>query len=392
MARPRSRIVLLWLCGVLAAAQLGKFSALAPALRDRFALDLPSAGLLISLLEVGGALLGFAAGMALPVIGARRALLTGLFLLTVTTGIEAAAATTTILFAARGVEGFGYLLVVIAAPTIILTAAAPGRERDAAMVLWSTFVPVGSGLGSIATGLVAGPLGTAGAVLLWAFAALAMIAAVAPYPAPDLGPRRAVLPAPAAWLLCAGFGCYTLFLCAVAGLMPSFLHDRRGVGIPQAGVIAGAVALSALPGSFLALLAIRSYAARPGRLMIVAGAALVIAAALSLLIFRADNAAVTASSAAAMLLLASIARAVIFARLPGFSGGDGAGDPRVASAQGLLTQFGALGALLGPPLGAASVRLWSWPTLGTIVAIVVLVRLSLMIGAERLHGMRHHRH
>jgi len=105
MPHPRIRTVLLWLCGVLAAAQLGKFSALAPALQARFGLDLPSLGLLISLLEVGGAAFGFVAGRALPRHGIDRALLSGLFLLVIATVIEATARTTPILFAARSVEG-----------------------------------------------------------------------------------------------------------------------------------------------------------------------------------------------------------------------------------------------------------------------------------------------
>ena len=71
-------------------------------LSSRFDLDLPEAGLLVSLVEVGGASLGFVAGMALAMIGAGRALVSGLVLLAVTTVIEAVAGHTSILFAARG--------------------------------------------------------------------------------------------------------------------------------------------------------------------------------------------------------------------------------------------------------------------------------------------------
>lgn len=388
MPHPRIRIVLLWLCGVLAAAQLGKFSALAPALQARFALDLSSLGLLISLLEVGGAAFGFVAGSALPRLGIRRALLGGLLLLVITTVIEATARTASVLFAARSVEGLAYLLVVVAAPTMIVAATSAGREREGAMVLWSTFVPVGSGLGSIVTGLLATAFGTTMAMLVWAFAALVLIAAVAAIPASDPAPRRATLPAPAAWLLSMGFGCYTLFLCAVTGLMPTFLHDRHGLDTAEGSVIAGAIALSALPGSLLALGAIRMLAARARHLLLLVATALVIASALSLLIFRVNSPILVALSAAAMLLLAGMALAVVFAWLPDFSGAHAAGDARIASAQGLLTQFGALGALLGPPLGAASVEVWSWSALGSIVATIVLVLLALIAGAHGLHQPR----
>lgn len=65
MQRRLPAIIFLCLTGVLATAQLAKFSTIAPLLRDRFDLSLPEAGLLISLLEVGGDLFGFVAGMAL---------------------------------------------------------------------------------------------------------------------------------------------------------------------------------------------------------------------------------------------------------------------------------------------------------------------------------------
>lgn len=82
--------------------------------------------------------------------------------------------------------------------------------------------------------------------------------------------------------------------------MPTFLHDRHGLGIVQASVIAGTVALSA----------------------------------------------------AIVLLLAGMACAAIFARLSAFSGGDGAGDPRIAFAQGLLW--------IGVPFARRSTARRSW--------------------------------
>ncbi len=385
MSGSQAKIMTFWLCGVLAAAQLGKVAALAPALGDRFRLGLPAAGLLISLLEVGGALLGFVAGLLLPAIGARRALRAGLALLAAMTVAEASATAAPLLFVARSLEGLGYLLVVVAAPTMIVAAAAPGRERDGAMVLWSTFVPVGSGLGNIVTGLTAAVFGTSGALLAWAVPAVVLLVWLQRHPVSNPASRRIALPAPAAWLLAVGFGCYTLSLCAVTGLMPIFLHDRQGVGLTAGGIVAGLVALSALPGSFLALAVVRSFADRPARLTRLVCAALVAAFPLAALIFWIDGATAVALIAATVLMLAGLARAVIFSRLPEASGGEGTGDARIAAAQGLLTQFGALGALLGPPLGAATVDRWSWPALGMIVAGGVLLLLLLIAGADRLH-------
>ena len=56
-------IILLWFIGVLAAAQLGKMAALMPAIRADLGLSLSSAGLMVSLIEAGGASLGAIAGI-----------------------------------------------------------------------------------------------------------------------------------------------------------------------------------------------------------------------------------------------------------------------------------------------------------------------------------------
>ena len=120
-----SRIVGLWLVGVLAAAQLAKMSSLAPILRESYGLTLPQTGLLISLLEVGGGLFGFVAGLALGRVGTRRFLLAGLGMLAASGMLEGIAVNAPLLFSARAIEGIGYLLVVTAAPTMSLGLESP---------------------------------------------------------------------------------------------------------------------------------------------------------------------------------------------------------------------------------------------------------------------------
>ena len=221
-------IIFLWLVGVLAAAQLAKFSTIAPLLRDRFDLSLPATGLLISLLEVGGGLFGFVAGLALGWINCRRSLLAGAAILTASSLSEALASDPTILFGARAVEGIGYLLVVIAAPTAI-AAIADDRNRARALALWSSFVPVGIAVGSGVSSMGVAPLGAQGLIVLWA---VLLAAAILPIlrlhlPANDSVRHRIVLPAPAAWMSTFAFGVYTLFLCALTMLLPTFLIEER---------------------------------------------------------------------------------------------------------------------------------------------------------------------
>jgi sugar phosphate permease len=105
MTRPSSSVVVLWLSGVLAAAQLGKFTAMAPGLRADFGLSLPELGWLISLLEIGGALFGFAAGVVLGRVGARRMMVVGLVLLAATGIAEAASRRSDRFFLPVGAKG-----------------------------------------------------------------------------------------------------------------------------------------------------------------------------------------------------------------------------------------------------------------------------------------------
>jgi len=71
-------ILVYYLCGVLAAAQLGKFAALAPRISQDLALGLAAMAALTSLLEVCGAVFGGVAGRLLPRLGLRRGLLLAL--------------------------------------------------------------------------------------------------------------------------------------------------------------------------------------------------------------------------------------------------------------------------------------------------------------------------
>jgi MFS family permease len=267
MTRPWPTIIALWLLGVLAAAQLAKISIIAPLLQSRFGLSLPQTGLLISLLEVGGAMLGFVAGLALGRIGLRRCLLTGLILLTVSGLVEAMAPDIGALFVARALEGIAYLLVVIAAPTAIAMVAGD-RERGAALALWSSFFAIGVALGGALTSLTVDRLGTGGVMGGWA-ALLALAGLVAGrLPIRDVTTDKAQtrsMPRPAAWFATLAFGIYTFFGCALTLLLPTYLIRVAGASVTQAGLVTSIASMSTLPGCVLAVLLTRRGPCGPGR-------------------------------------------------------------------------------------------------------------------------------
>lgn len=384
MVRRWSTIVLLWLLGVLAAAQLAKMATIAPLLRDRFALSLPETGLLISLLEVGGGLFGFAAGLALGRIGCRRSLLGGMLMLAAMSAIEGIASTAGLLFAARAAEGIGYLLVVIAAPTAIV-AVASDADRPRALALWSCFVPVGVAAGGAVTSVAAGLLAPGGVMLLWA--ALLGVAALAAFRVPLGGGSRGpiALPAPGAWMATFAFGLYTLFVCALTMLLPTFLIEERGATVAAAGLVTALASLSALPASVIAMIAARSGTLCSRRLITVATPSLIATALLAPFVFAGGESLLVAGTIAVLAIaLSGLVSPMMFARLPVLAGARAPHDPRIATANGLLTQFGAGGALIGPPLGGWVVGLWGWPALGLAIAAMAIAMLIATIWAERI--------
>lgn len=376
-------ILALWLVGVLAAAQLAKVSSIAPLLRARFGLSLPATGLLISLLEVGGGLFGFVAGLALNRIGCRRSLIAGMTLLTAASVFEAIATGPHLWFAARATEGIGYLLAVIAAPTAIV-AIATDRDRGRALALWSCFVPVGVAVGGMLTGLVVGQFGVATILWLWAGLLGATTLAVFKLPVVLATGRRIVLPALAAWISTFAFGMYTLFVCALTMLLPTFLVEQRGASVAAAGLIAGVASLSALPGTMFAIVTLRGTRLSRSRLVLVATPALIATALVSALAFRPGlNLATSGALALLAIMLSGLVAPLVFARLPDQAGAQHPHDPRIATANGLLTQFGAGGALIGPPLGGLIARTWGWEVLGFAIGAMALAMLATTALAER---------
>lgn len=379
------RILTLWMSGILAAAQFARLSVLAPQLQAQLSLTLSQVGWLISLLEVGGASLGFVAGLLLAVINLRRALLTGLGILSVTGFVQAFASNVTVLFATRAVEGIGYLLVVIAAPTAI-AGVASDLIRPRALALWSTFVPVGIAVGAGITGALLCVVESRTAMLIWSFSIALAAALVARMPMPPTTRHRVELPAPAAWMSTFGFGLYTVFISALTMLLPSFLIERTGADTGMAALVAALASLGALPATGGAILWMHRHALDRRRSAIISMMSVATAMPFVLALYRLDNPGLVISATLAVLavVVSGLVPPITFARLPRLAGAITSEDPKIATANGLITQFGAGGALIGPPLAGLIVGRWSWSALGlagcgllAAIAIVTVLAESL---------------
>ena len=358
------RIALLYGCGVLAAAQIGKLAALAPSMQRELALGLSTMAMLVALIEAGGALFATRAGHVASRFGLGRSLLAAVALLCAANLGEAFAHGAAALFAWRLVEAVGYVGVVVTAPVLIATFA--GAQRAPALLaLWSTFVPVGLALGTWGLGWLADVSGWRVAVLASGAAAGACALALWASRSSD---ARGIVLAPAAdakpplgssaWCLAIAFSGFAALGVGVLALLPTVLVDQ-GLPVAAAARWTAWASLAAVPGSVL----IASIVRWPATHRPTAAASLLASGLLIWAVFGAGLPAHTMGLAAVLLNVAlGIFGGLAFALLPQVAGD----APRAARAYGVLAQLGASGSLAGPPLLAFSAEHAGWRVAATV--------------------------
>ena len=376
---PWGRLVLVCAAGVPAAIALGKVGVVGPLLRPDLGLSLPQLGLAVSAITVVAALLGTPAGLWTAGNGPRRTLLAGLAVMTVAAAGGAAAWGLGALLAARLLEGVGFLMVVVAAPDLLVRLSR-GTDRAAALALWGTVIPVGLAAGGVAGGVLAPALGWRGwlglTAVLPALAALAVAAAIPPDPPRRDGARPPLRlsglggTAP----LAGGFCGLCLVGIAVVSLLPTFLVGERGSGLGTAGAATAVVAFASVPGSLAAGWLLR----RGAGLRPLSATALAMPLA-ALPAFRGGGALTVAVAAAAAIMLANgVAVAAAFAAVP-----EVVSDPgQIALAIGVMTQLGSTGTLLGAPLFGAVVAAADWSAFAPLLLVVTLPTLGLLLVAS----------
>jgi MFS family permease len=359
-------IFLYYLCGVFAAAQLGKLAALAPLISRDLQLGLAAMAALTSLLEVCGALLGGAAGRGLPRLGLRLALTLAVLALAGGAFVAAFAPTAWVLAVARLLESLGYLAIVVAAPVLIARTAPPQRQA-AAMALWSTFVPVGMAVGAWAYAHAAGLSGWRWAQGLSVLAGVAIAAALhatrqaavdVKDRAADLHAQRGQRTGALIWALVAAFGAYAVAEVGLLALLPTLL-TQSGMTLAAASTWTAVAALANVPASFIAARLMRCGVALAWPLAVSLG----VSGLMYVVTYHEGLAALPKAVAAVIVnLFSGVFATLVFALLPRVAGD----ASRLSLASGRLTQFGASGALIGPPLVGAVVEHFGWSFAGGV--------------------------
>jgi MFS family permease len=249
--------------GVLAAFQVGKVHIALSSVRQSFSLGLVSASWILSALSIVGLLAAIPTGTLGDRFGNKRTVIAGLLFIAIASALGGFAPSLPWLLVSRLIEGIGFVMVVVAAPSMVVEATAPENLRIA-LAGWSAYMPGGIALITFLAPLVLAhhtwrALWWFNAVLLFVAAAiiglLAKGAAVVAPKAHTRGPLeevKCVLSARGPVLLALIFGMYTMQHLSVMGFMPTLLRERFQVPEARIGLLVSIAMASNILGNLAA--------------------------------------------------------------------------------------------------------------------------------------------
>lgn len=364
--------------GVAGAIQVGRVAPVVTFIQEDLRLGLLTVGWLVSLITLASAAFGLAAGHWVVRAGLRTSLVIGAFAMGACAVAAALLPTASLLIGARIVEGVGYLVVVVAAPTLIARQAAQ-KDTPFALALWGTFFTLGLSIAAFAGGAMAEPVGwrswfcaSAGLVIIAAMAALISIPKDRREGPDRLRVWKTVSQMPkASWLLGAAFLGLTLLALSILSLLPTFLVQKHQFMPGAAGGVTGSVALASIVGS----LCYGMFANRISEMIIAASAGLVLIGAAFLAFAEVAAPFQIVTFAAVAVLMSGILVAQTFAAVPRI-----ARTPHlIGPTNGLVAQLGSVGALTGPPVIGTLITSAGWSVVPFVVSGFTLSFAALFV-------------
>lgn len=359
--------------GIVGALQVGKAVIAAPLLQADLHLGLAAIGRLVGVFALLGLIGGLFAGAWTGRMGARRVLRLGLLIVLAGGVLGALSRGYEELLWTRAIEGAGFLLITVAAPSILGSLATPPR-RNVVMALWSCFMPAG-----MALAMLAGPWFETWRDLWWACAAMAALAVGAVFiAAPDTGVRRRqswrqlaadaleTLTACAPLLIAAIFGLYSLMFFALFSFLPVLLMERMGVTHQGAGELSALAIAANILGNLTAGLLLSKGMSRA---LILAGASLAMGIC-GLGIFMdilpgmpAFLLCIVYAAAGGLIPATLLSAAPLAARTSAL----------VPLVMGLTMQGNNLGQIVGPMIVGSAIQYWNWSAAAVVTASAAVI-------------------
>lgn len=134
----------LFFAGSSAALHVGKLPAALPLLQVEFSLSLTETGVLVSVYSLMIMLLALILGASVSTVGYLRTAILGVSLGALGSLIGIQASMVTLFLFSRIVEGLGWILCVVAFPSM-MSSLASSNDKPVVMGIWGAFMPIGSG-------------------------------------------------------------------------------------------------------------------------------------------------------------------------------------------------------------------------------------------------------
>ena len=175
--------------------------------------------------------------------------------------------------------------------------------------------------------------------------------------------------------LAAAFFCFALLFLALAGLLPTWLVDRRGLEAADAGRVAAIATAFGIPGSLLAGWLMRA-GVSPGRLAAIGLMGSTVVAALC---FTALPLPMAVAGFALSFAIGGLVPAATFASVPLVA----ANPSAIGPINGLVAQAGSLGSLAGPPLLAVWVDWTDWSFAPMLLLAIAVLGAAAALAVRR---------
>ncbi|MCP4769131.1 MAG: MFS transporter [Gammaproteobacteria bacterium] len=236
------RIWVAFLAGCVAAFQIGKTFASLTLIIDELGLSLVQAGLILSLFSLIAAIAGAGFGLLSDRIGHLRMALIGLAVSAAGSFLGALVYSIELLLLSRLLEGFGFILAIVALPSLI-SRSASDNDRPLAMGLWGAFMPAGIGLSMLITPLLVDWHGWRGLwndvgimLLLWAVVLYLGFRRSPAQPGIQLNTAEFIgsILRLGPLLVVAGFVCYSSLYQSLTAFLPTMLVTDYDVALAQA--------------------------------------------------------------------------------------------------------------------------------------------------------------
>jgi predicted MFS family arabinose efflux permease len=333
--------------GLVAGAYMTKVAPALPAMRAELDLTLVEAGFIATTFNVMGMLVGMLAGVVCDRFGHKQLALGGLALLAAGGALGAAAGSFGAVLLARFLEGVGFILFVVSAPTLMTAATATPRDRARALGIWSAYMPTGGSIALVAAPWLIAVWGWRGlwdALAVAAAAAALLFARLVPRSRPaQLSSLRLVVESLTRGNLAmaALFACYVAQWTSIMVWLPTFLVDEHGASTTAAALATALMVAVNAPGNLAGgwLLA----RGLPRGTLVVAASATAAVCEIGMLASSLPGA-LRYSLVLAFSLCSGVIPASIFAGLPVHAKTPG----HIATGNGIALQGSNLGQFFGP--------------------------------------------